>query len=78
MRELIETGEGKYSRGRSLNAELQVTLWFLQFKNGETIEAVRIQPFIIKVKRLIETGELDLALGNELLVKARTILDLLQ
>lgn len=78
VRELIDTGEIRYGRGRSLLAELQVALWFLKFNNGETIAAVRIELFIIKVERMIDTGELEPALGNELLVKARTILKLLQ
>lgn len=78
VRELIDAGEVRYGRGRSLIAELQVALWFLKFNNGERIAAVRIQLFIIKVERLVRTGDLDPALGNELLVKARTILKLLQ
>lgn len=78
VRELIDAGEIRYGRGRSLMAELQVALWFLQFNNGESIAAVRIQLFIIKVKRLIRTGELDPEIGDELLVRARAILELLR
>ena len=76
--ELIDDGEISYGRGRSLIAELQVALWFLQFNNGEVIAVTRIRLFIIKVERLIDAGDLDPALGDELLSKARTILDLLQ
>lgn len=75
---IIEAGEINYGRGRSLIAELQVALWFLEFRNGERIAAVRIELFIIKVERLVDKGDLDPVLGEELLRKARTILELLQ
>ncbi len=78
VRELIDAGEIRYGRGRSLIAELQVALWFLKFNNGESIAAVRIELFIIKVKGMITRGEVDPVLGTELLSKARTILELLR
>lgn len=75
---IIEAGELNYGRGRSLIAELQVALWFLEFNNGERIAVTRIELFIIKVERLIAKGDLDPELGNELLMQARIILELLQ
>ena len=67
-----------YSRGRSLIAELQVALWFLQYNGGERIAAVRIQLFIVKVEGMIARDQVDADLGDELLVKARAILEMLQ
>jgi hypothetical protein len=78
VQEIIEAGEINYGRGRSLIAELQVALWFLEFNNGERIAITRIELFIIKVQRLIDKGDLDPALGNDLLVKANAVLDMLQ
>jgi hypothetical protein len=78
VEELIEAGEINYGRGRSLIAELQVALWFLEFKNGERIAIMRIELFIIKVERLMDKGDLDPDLGNELLAKANAILEMLQ
>ncbi len=78
VEELIASGEINRGRGRSLIAELQVALWFLEFNNGERIAINRIELFIIKVERLVEKGDLDPDLGEELLRKARTILMLLQ
>jgi hypothetical protein len=75
---IIEAGEINYGRGRSLIAELQVALWFLDFNNGERIAVTRIELFIIKVERLIDKGELDEELGNDLLVKARAVLQMLE
>ena len=78
VQELIEAGEINYGRGRSLIAELQVALWFLDFHNGEKIAVTRIELFIIKVERLIDSGDLEEELGNALLVKARAVLQMLE
>ena len=73
-----EIGHDAEADRERLIAELQVALWFLEFKNGERIAVTRIELFIIKVERLIAKGDLDPALGNDLLMKARIILELLQ
>jgi hypothetical protein len=78
VEELIDDGEINYGRGRSLIAELQVALWFLQFNNGERIAVIRIELFIKKVEILVSKGELEPELGDELLVKARAVLERLK
>jgi predicted outer membrane repeat protein len=78
IRELIDDGEVSFGRGRSLIAELQVALWFLEFKGGERQAAVRLQIFIKKVETMIKTNQIDPALGEQLLRKARFILEMLQ
>ena len=78
IEELIDDGEISYSRGRNLMAELQVALWFLQFRNGERIAIQRLELFIIKVRNYVAVGELDPALGDELIAKAQEIIALLR
>jgi hypothetical protein len=78
IEELIDDGEISYSRGRNLMAELQVALWFLQFRNGETIAIQRLELFIIKVRNYVAAGVLDPALGDELIARAREIIALLR
>jgi hypothetical protein len=78
IRELIDDGEISSSKGRGLIAELQVALWFLKYNGGESLAAVRLELFIIKVEGMLERGEVDPELGNELLVRARAILNLLR
>lgn len=78
IEDLIDDGEISYSRGRNLMAELQVALWFLQFRNGERIAIQRLDLFIIKVRNYVATGVLDPALGDELIAKAREIIALLR
>ncbi len=78
VEELVEDGELNNGRGRSLIAELQVALWFLEFHNGERIAAIRLELFIKKVEQLLAIDQLDAALGSELLVKARAALQMLQ
>lgn len=78
IRELVAEGEIPYRRGRGLIAELKVALWFLRYDGGERIAAVRIQIFILKVKRMIRHDEVDPDLGAELLARAREIRRLLR
>jgi uncharacterized repeat protein (TIGR03803 family) len=76
--DLVDDGEINSGRGRSLIAELQVALWFLQWNNGETQAIVRLQLFIKKVEIMITTDQVDPDLGAELIAKANAILDLLR
>jgi hypothetical protein len=78
LRELIGEGEISYSRGRSLIAELQVALWFLGYNGGEIIAALRIELFIIKVEGMLDRGEIEPELGEELVTRARAILEMLR
>jgi len=75
---LIDDGEINYGRGRSLIAELQVALWFLQWNNGERQAAVRLELFIKKVEIMVRTNQLDPELGAELIAKAEAILEMLR
>jgi probable HAF family extracellular repeat protein len=77
VEDLVDDGELNNGRGRSLIAELQVALWFLEFHNGERIAAIRLELFIKKVEQLIAIDQLDATLGSELLVKARAALEML-
>lgn len=78
LHELIAEGEIAYGRGRGLIAELQVALWFLKYNGGESLAAVRLEIFIIKVELMLDRGEVEAALGEELLLRARAILQLLR
>lgn len=78
LHELVAKGEIGFGRGRSLIAELEVALWFLEFDGGEWLAAVRLDLFIKKVENMIRHDAIDPNLGEELLIRAREILELLQ
>ena len=78
VEELIEEGVINNGRGRSLIAELQVALWFLQWNNGERQAIVRLDLFIKKVEIMVRTNQLDPDLGAELIAKAEAILEMLR
>jgi uncharacterized repeat protein (TIGR03803 family) len=78
VRKLIDDGEINNGRGRSLIAELQVALWFLQWNNGERQAIVRLQLFIKKVEIMVKTDQVDPDLGAELIAKAEVILEMLE
>jgi hypothetical protein len=75
---LIDDGAINYGRGRSLIAELQVALWFLEFEGGERIAAIRIELFILKVERLVRNADLDPEIAADLIATAEAILEMLQ
>lgn len=76
LRELVDDGEIPYRRGRHLIADLELALWFLDFNKGEMLAAIRLELFIKRVEGMLKRDEVDPELGEELLVRARGILDL--
>jgi hypothetical protein len=78
VRELIKDGDIPSGRGRNLIGELMAALYFLRYNGGEVIAIMRIQIFIIYVEQLLDSGQIEPEIGNDLLARARAIIDMLR